>query len=184
MQDSGLSWWRKIRAVSPGDPRMNEALSPIVRTFEVNCSIDHAFETWTRQMNLWWPLARHSVSHGDAASVTVEPWQGGRIFETTRDGRQITWGTVNAWDPPNRFGYLWHIREPDASAASQVVIAFTGLDSSRTQVSIRHEGWERAGPHGGPRRQGNEWGWDGVIPAYQKIIAAAERRGRLSAKEE
>jgi hypothetical protein len=32
----------------------------------------------------------------DAASVAVEPWHGGCLFETTRGGDEIAWGTANA----------------------------------------------------------------------------------------
>ena len=81
---------------------MTEDLSPILREFEVDCSLEHAFHTWTRQLDLWWPLKRHSVSQANAASVTIEPQLGGRIFETTRGGEKLLWGTVNLWDPPNR----------------------------------------------------------------------------------
>lgn len=156
---------------------MTEDLSPIIREFEVRCSVEHAFDTWTRQIDLWWPLARHSVSHEDAASVTLEPRHGGRIFETTREGKEIVWGTINLWEPPNRFGYRWHIREPDASAATQVTIGFTALESALTKVVIEHGGWENAGPKAGPRRRGNEWGWDGAIPHFTNFIAAKELRG-------
>jgi Activator of Hsp90 ATPase homolog 1-like protein len=155
---------------------MTEDLPPIVREFEVRCSVDHAFDTWTRRIDLWWPLARHSVSRENAASVAIEPRHGGRIFETTRDGKEIVWGTVNMWEPPNRFGYLWHIGEEDASEATQVTITFTVLDLARTHVAIMHKGWEHAGPKAGSRRRGNERGWDGLIPAFTRFIAGATRQ--------
>ena len=131
---------------------MNEELSPIIRAFEVQCPVEHAFDTWTRRIDLWWPLAGHSVSRDNAASVAIEPRRGGRIYETTRSGNEIVWGTVNAWEPPNRFGYLWHIGESDASQATQVTIMFTALGSARTRVAIEHTGWERAGPKAAARR--------------------------------
>jgi uncharacterized protein YndB with AHSA1/START domain len=151
---------------------MTEELSPIVRTFEVHCSVEHAFDTWTRRINLWWPLARHSVSHDDAASVAVEPWRDGRIFETTRSGEEIVWGTVNAWEPPNRFGYLWFIGEKDAREATQVTVTFIALGSARTQVAIEHTGWERAGPKAAARRRGNQSGWDGLEDALRRFLNA------------
>jgi hypothetical protein len=150
---------------------MREDLSPILREFEVGCSVEHAFHTWTRQIDLWWPLKRHSISRADAASVTIEPQLGGRIFETGRDGKEILWGAVNIWEPPNRFGYLWHLGEADASEATQVIITFTALAPARTRVTIEHKGWENAGPDADSRRRGNEWGWDGLIPAFMAFIA-------------
>jgi hypothetical protein len=151
---------------------MTEDLSPIRREFEVRCSVEHAFDTWTRQMGLWWPPKGHSVSRTDTKSVKVEPQLGGRISETTRDGEKIFWGTVNIWEPPNRFGYLWHIGENDASEATQVIVTFTALDPARTRITIDHKGWENAGPKAGPRRRGNERGWDGLIAAFTAFMAA------------
>jgi len=149
---------------------MTQDLRPIYREFEVGCSVEHAFDTWTNRIDLWWPLSRHSVSREQAASVRIEPRLGGRIIETTRDGREILWGTVNHWEPPVRFGYLWHIGEADDSEATQVRITFTALGEAKTRVTIEHKGWEKAGPGAGPRRQGNERGWDGLIPAFCDFI--------------
>jgi hypothetical protein len=145
---------------------MTDDLSPIVREFAVECSVEHAFDTWTRRIDLWWPLAQHSVSHDDAASVAIEPRQGGRLFETTRSGEEIPWGTVIAWDPPERFAYLWFIGEPDASQATDVTITFTALAPNQTRVRIEHKGWEKVGTKRGARRRGNERGWDGLENAF------------------
>jgi hypothetical protein len=90
-------------------------------------------------------------------------------------------GTVNIWEPPNRFGYLWHIGENDASEATQVIVTFTALDSARTRITIEHKGWENAGPQAGPRRRGNERGWEGLIAAFMAFIGSAsdvERGGQ------
>jgi uncharacterized protein YndB with AHSA1/START domain len=154
---------------------MTGDVPPIVREFEVGCSADHAFDTWTRRIDLWWPLARHSVSRENATSVKIEPRQGGRIFETTRDGQEILWGAINLWEPPNRFGYLWHIGEEDASEATRVTITFTALGSARTRVSIEHSGWDNAGPNAAARRNGNERGWDGLQHAFAQFVNTEAR---------
>ena len=107
----GLSSPPRTPNQSADETGMTQNLSPIYREFEVSCSVEHAFDTWTRRIGLWWPLAGHSVSHEDAASVRIEPVLGGRIIETTRTGKEIVWGTVNQWQPPSKFGYFWHIGE-------------------------------------------------------------------------
>jgi activator of Hsp90 ATPase-like protein len=149
---------------------MTEKLPPIVRAFEVRCSVEHAFDTWTRRTNLWWPLREHSLSRDNAVSVTIEPWCGGQIFETTRIGHEVVWGTVNVWEPPNRFGYLWHLGQRDTSKATQATITFTALDSSRTRVEIEHRGWERADPKAVSTRRRNEGGWDGLEAAFARFV--------------
>jgi len=157
---------------------MAEAVKPIIRAFEVRCSVEHAFDTWTRRIDLWWPLATHSVSLEDAASVVLEPRSGGRIFERTRRGDEIAWGTINTWEPPNRFGYLWFIGEKDAAEATQVTITFIALDPTRTQVAIEHTGWERAGARAAARRRGNERGWNDMEGAFVRFINEEMRRDR------
>jgi Activator of Hsp90 ATPase homolog 1-like protein len=156
---------------------MAEPLAPILRTFDVRCSGEHAFDTWTRRITLWWPLANHSVSRENAASVSVEPWSGGRIPERTRSGEEILWGTVETWEPPRLFAYLWFIKEKDASQATRVTITFTPLGPARTRVGIEQTGWERAGAMAEARRRGNEWGWDGLQKAFTRFINA-EWEGR------
>jgi len=103
-------------------------------------------------------------------SPAIEPRQGGRIFETTRAGNEIVWGMVNLWEPPSRFGYLWFIKEKDASEATQVTITFTGLGPALTRVAIEHKGWEKLGPKGAPRRRGNARGWDGLEEAFTRFV--------------
>ena len=169
----GLSSPPRTPNQSDDDAGMTQDLSPIYREFDVSCSVEQAFDTWTRRIGLWWPLAGHSVSHEDAASVRIEPVLGGRIIETTRTGKEIVWGTVNQWQPPSKFGYFWHIGEEGAAEATEVTITFTALDVERTRVTITHGGWERAGSARGPKRHANERGWDGVILALTGFISGS-----------
>lgn len=148
---------------------MAEPLPPLTRSFEVRCSAEHAFDTWTRRTSLWWPLATHSVSLADAEEVTIEPRVGGRIVERSRDGREHQWGTVTRWEPPRRLGYHWFIHRTQAQA-SAVEVTFEPLGEARTRVSIVHTGWENSGPDAATFRERNERGWSGVIPEYVKLI--------------
>jgi len=102
--------------------------------------------------------------------VAIECWSGGRLFETTRGGNEIAWGTVNTWEPPHRFGYLWFIGEDDATEATQVTITFTSLDSARTLVAIEHSGWGAAGARAASRRRGNETGWTGLAGEFVQFV--------------
>jgi hypothetical protein len=148
-----------------------EALLPILRTFEVLCSGEHAFDTWTRRIGLWWPLAAHSVSGESAVGVSIEPWRGGRIFETTLLGKEIVWGTIEAWEPPLRFAYLWFIGEKDASYATLVTISFTALAHARTRVSIEQTGWEHAGPEAEAKHHCNGGGWRDLEEAFTRFLS-------------
>lgn len=141
-------------------------IEPLRISFEVACTPDHAFATWTRRASAWWP-PDHTVSHERAAEIVFEPRAGGRIFERTPDGTEIEWGEIIEWDPPRRLRYLWHIAT-DPQNATDVEIVFRELADSMTRVEIEHGGWDRLGEIGEAWRNANQAGWDGVLPSYKE----------------
>jgi hypothetical protein len=139
-------------------------IEPLRLSFEVDCPAEHAFATWTARTTLWWPNG-HTVTCEPDLEIVFEPRVGGRIFERTRDGREVDWGEVVLWDPPRRLGYLWHIRA-DRADATDVEIAFTDLPGGATRVDIEHRGWERLSERGPGRRDANHRGWSGLLPHF------------------
>jgi uncharacterized protein YndB with AHSA1/START domain len=139
-------------------------IEPLRLSFEVDCTPEHAFETWTGKASAWWP-PEHTVSHEPGTQIVFEPRRGGRIYERTPGGREIEWGEVVSWQPPRRLGYRWHIAT-DREHATDVEIVFRRLDGGRTRVEIEHGGWDRLGEIGTAWREANQAGWDGVLPAY------------------
>jgi len=144
-------------------------IEPLRISFEVACSPDHAFTTWTRRAAAWWP-PEHTVSHQPGAEIVFEPKVGGRIFERTREGEEIEWGEVTEWGPPRRLSYRWHIAT-DPANATDVEIVFRRLPNATTRVEIEHGGWERIGAIGQVWRDANNAGWDGVLPSYRAQAA-------------
>ncbi len=141
-------------------------IDPLRLSFEVACSQEHAFATWTERIGAWWPRT-HSVS-GDPAQVVLEPRLGGRLFERTSTGDEIPWGEVTVWEPPRRLGYLWHLRR-DPADATDVEITFTERGERTTHVEIEHRGWERLAD-GGTWRERNQQAWSTLLPHYQEAI--------------
>ncbi|HYZ01555.1 MAG TPA: SRPBCC domain-containing protein [Candidatus Binatia bacterium] len=140
-------------------------IEPLRVSFDVECSAEHAFWTWTSRASSWWPK-EHTMAGEAGLEVVFEPWVGGRIFERTSSGRESEWGEIIAWDPPRRVAYLWHIAA-DRSDATDVEIVFVPVGAASTRVEIEHRGWERLGATRGPAwRDANRSGWDGVLPAY------------------
>lgn len=139
-------------------------IEPLRLSFDVACSAEHAFWTWTSRASSWWPK-EHTLSGEAGLEVVFEPWVGGRIFERTSSGRESEWGEITAWDPPRRVAYLWHIAA-DRSDATDVEIVFVPVGAESTRVEIEHRGWERLGTRGLAWRDTNRSGWDGVLPAY------------------
>jgi uncharacterized protein YndB with AHSA1/START domain len=142
-------------------------IEPLRVTFEVACSAEHAFAVWTTRTSQWWPTD-HSVSGDDDIEVVIEPRVGGRIYERVPDGAEHDWGEVTLWEPPRRFGYLWHIRR-DRTDATDVTITFSDAGAA-TLVEIEHTGWERLGADAQRWRDMNRGGWSTLLPHF---VAAA-----------
>jgi Activator of Hsp90 ATPase homolog 1-like protein len=141
-------------------------IEPLRLSFELACSQEHAFSTWTERIGDWWPRS-HSVS-GDPARVVLEPRLGGRLFERTATGDEIAWGEVTLWEPPRRLGYLWHLRR-DRTDATDVEITFTERGDRTTRVEIEHRGWERLGDAASWRER-NRQAWSTLLPHYKEAV--------------
>jgi uncharacterized protein YndB with AHSA1/START domain len=140
---------------------------PLRLSFEVKCSPEHAFQTWTARLSRWWP-SDHTVTGESDVDIVIEGRIGGRIFERTRAGAEHDWGQITVWEPPRRLAYQWFLRR-DRSDATQVEIVFVDQGAT-TRVDIEHTGWERLGARGPERRRGNQAGWAAVLPHYVNAI--------------
>ena len=64
---------------------------------------EEAFRVFTQDMGTWWPVGDFSRAADQderqvkTEQVVVEPWQGGRIFETMSDESEGSWGTMLLW---------------------------------------------------------------------------------------
>ncbi len=145
-------------------------IEPLHISFEVDCPVEHAFDTWTSRIDDWWP-ADHTVSNDSTSTILLEREVGGRLYERTTDGSEFDWGRITQWDPPTDFGYTWHLRR-DAADATDVMISFRPTRNRRTRVDIVHSGWERLGEGGQDWRDRNRGGWNTLLPHF---VAASER---------
>ncbi|MDQ2837939.1 MAG: SRPBCC domain-containing protein [Actinomycetota bacterium] len=136
---------------------------PLRMSFEVACSVEHAFAVWTARIDAWWP-ADHTVT-GRPTRVVLEAGVGGRIYECDAEGAEHDWGEVTDWRPPTRLGYLWHLGG-DRADASVVEINFAAVDPAVTRVEIEHRGWEKLGEAARIWRARNQLGWDSLLPHY------------------
>ena len=145
-------------------PKSAETIEPVRKVLEVPCDPVTAMDVFTLKMGNWWPLASHTLGADRARSVQVEPRQGGRVFEITRDGEEHLWGTVTKWDPPQGLSFTWHPgREPELG--QYVEVGFTEA-LGKTRVELVHSGWETLGHAAMEMRRGYEMGWDPVLAGY------------------
>ncbi|HEY7409926.1 MAG TPA: SRPBCC family protein [Vicinamibacteria bacterium] len=143
--------------------------SPVRKSVTVKAAPEAAFRRFTAGMASWWPLRSHSVGGEEAETVAMEGRVGGRIVERIRGGRECTWGTVTAWDPPRRVAFTWHPGDEPARA-QDVEVRFTP-EGDRTRVELEHRGFERLGGLARKARRGYPIGWAYVLGLY------ASRRG-------
>ena len=145
-------------------------LDPLRLTYRIECPPEHAFAVWTTRLSAWWPRS-HTTSGDPDATVVLEPRLGGRIFERATDGREIDWGEITVWEPPARFGYLWHIGRTREDA-TDVSVSFVDDGDGATRLEIVHSGWDRLGADGAQFRARNTAGWDGAISAFRTAAEA------------
>jgi hypothetical protein len=107
----------------------------------VEASQARAFDVFTRELGVWWPLATHHIGSDPAETAIIEPRAGGRWFERSADGRECEWGRVRVWDPPGRLVLSWEISADfrhDESIDTEVEVSFVSLGPALTRVELEH----------------------------------------------
>lgn len=135
---------------------------PIVKRLTVARPPEETFRFYTEQISVWWPKARYSTGGNNVADVVLERREGGRFYEMLKDGSEVEWGTVTAWDPPHRVAYTWHPGRP-AEKVTEVEITFTPQGEGETLLVLTHMHWERLGDEAADLRAGYNGGWDEVL---------------------
>jgi Activator of Hsp90 ATPase homolog 1-like protein len=141
---------------------MPDGTEPLRYRFRVACAPREAFRLWTAAVGAWWPISTHSVSGEPDATLVLEPWVAGRIFERLKDGQEFEWGTVMVFEPPERLVCEWMV----ADLKTELEVRFSGEQDGGTVVELEHRGWDQIGDEATVRRDANAVGWEGVLPFY------------------
>jgi len=125
------------------DPRHRPVVTglrrpPVRQSTLARASVQHTFDSFVTTIGAWWPVQPFSAGQDRVRDVTVEQRQGGRVYETWDDGTEVDWGTLLAWQPPERFAMTW----TGTPAATEVEFTFTALGPALTRVTVEHRGWE------------------------------------------
>ena len=136
--------------------------APVRKTVQVRLAPADAFDLFTRQMSRWWPLARYSCGGADAERVEFDLRAGGQVVEHTKSGQRHVWGTVSAWEPPQRFAMTWHPAHAPEEA-THLLVEFAALAGGGTEVRLTHDGWETRGQQA---RDSYDGGWNAVLALY------------------
>lgn len=147
-----------------------ESDGPIEKTMLVATSVERAFQTFTKEMSTWWPLAAYHIGKVDATSVVIEPFLGGRWFERGVDGSECEWGRVRIWEPSRRLVLSWEISsdwQHDPTIQTEVEVRFSAEGSS-TRVDLEHRLLHYYGGRAAEMRGvfDSEQGWKGILDAF------------------
>ncbi|MGD9982120.1 MAG: hypothetical protein AB7H66_17625 [Hyphomonadaceae bacterium] len=141
-------------------------LAPVVKSIGVRRSAADAFRIFTEEISVWWPLATRTRAKTAAGEVTVrvtiEPRLGGRIYETLKDGRELEWGEVAAFEPGAFFAMHWRLGRP-VEQTTNVSVRFEPLSAESCRVTLTHENWERMGDEAEKLRDAYDNGWADVF---------------------
>ena len=112
---------------------------PVRQSTVVRSDVGHTFDTFVRTIGVWWPVTPFSAGRDRVRDVTFERRLGGRVYETWADGTQVDWGTLRAWEPPERLDMNWRM----TSVATEVELPVPRRSARRlTRVAVEHRGWE------------------------------------------
>jgi uncharacterized protein YndB with AHSA1/START domain len=136
---------------------------PVIKTVTVRAAPERAFAFFARDLARWWPLAQFHTAP-EPVDCAIEPRVGGRVFERASDGRETSWGTVVAYEPPYRLAFSWLIGGLTVEQAQLIDIRFTAEDSG-TRVELTHSGWEKLGDAAAAQRLREQYerGWATII---------------------
>lgn len=147
-------------------------LEPVRKNIRVRASVERAFRVFTTEMDSWWPRTHH-IGTSPMKRVVVEGRPGGAIYTEQEDGNNCPWGTVTAWDPPNRFIMAWQISpewqyESNLAKCSEVEVQFTRMDDGTTLVELEHRNFQRHGGACAKMREtvNQDGGWGGLLSMF------------------
>ncbi|MBV8929595.1 MAG: SRPBCC family protein [Mycobacteriaceae bacterium] len=151
-------------------------ITDVRRDVTVAASVERTFDLFTNRMADWWP-AEHHLATSPVVGMTLEPWVGGRLYDSCQDGSQSAWGQVTEWDPPASFTFAWMITgawqlESDVEKASRVSVSFTA-EGDRTRVTVVHKEFWRLGQGGQDMADavGAAGGWGSGLQAFAEFAS-------------
>jgi Activator of Hsp90 ATPase homolog 1-like protein len=154
---------------------MGEPIEPVAVRVDVRLGVGEAFQVFTGEIGGWWPAAIHPVAPARVEVVALEGRDGGRLYGRRRDGGEVDWARVLAWEPPERLLLGW-APTPERPAVTEVEVRFTAVAPDHTRVELEHRGWDRLGDQAARVRAGYRDGWPGVLDAFAGTAMAAQHR--------
>ncbi|HEX6277462.1 MAG TPA: SRPBCC family protein [Polyangiaceae bacterium] len=119
----------------------------------------------------------YKIGKAKAVEVVVEPRVGGRWYERGDDGSACDWGTVLAWEPPERLVLSWDITADwqfDANLKTEIEIRFIPEGKDGTRVELEHRHLDRYGDRRDEMRRvfDTEGDWGRLLQMFARVAEA------------
>ncbi len=156
-----------------------QAAATVKAAVTVKATQARAFDVFTREYGTWVPDGQFLGKERPAA-IVIEPKTGGRWYERSKDGAEMDWGRVLAYEPSGRLVLAWHLNgsyqfAPDPKQASEVELRFVADGPTKTRVELEHRGFERHGADAEGLRAavGSDQGWPLTLERFSKAPGLA-----------
>jgi catechol 2,3-dioxygenase-like lactoylglutathione lyase family enzyme len=149
------------------EPRPAEAAAPIELAYELGCTPERAFDTFTRDLGDWWDPA---YAPEGLVRAELEPRVGGAVVHHLADGTTYRWGEVVVWDRPGHYAQTFTLAQ-DPEHPSRLDLWFAPTPGG-CRVRFAHGGWNPGNVAG--RARFSEWHvlLDRFAAAAEKAAAA------------
>ena len=156
---------------------MSSTVTSVVKSVTVDAAQEKAFRVFTEDFATWWPLDTHHIADKDAVTAVIEPRAGGRWFERAEDGSECEWGTVIAFEPPERVVLGWQLTADwkyDPDFVTEVEVRFVAEGEGRTRVELEHRDLDRYGERAQEIADsvGSDGGWAGLLRMFAEAAGA------------
>jgi uncharacterized protein YndB with AHSA1/START domain len=146
-------------------------IAPVRKTLRVKAGQVHAFEVFTSGIGQWWPR-NHSIGDAPVKAVVMETHLGGRWYQLCEDGSEAVIGSVQVWEPPQRFVVSWdiscHWKADTTRLGSEVEVRFIADGANATRVELEHRKFERMGAEPGTKmRNAVDGGWPKILEFFR-----------------
>ncbi len=149
----------------------------ISHSLTVEAAPQETFDGFTKHLGDWWPLA-YTFGMANFAGAAIKERAGGEWFERDTAGKRMSWGTVRAFEPPDRLVVSFAIgadRGPvPESQASEVEIRFEQEEQDRTRITIEHRGFDRHGKDADVLQNGMDsaGGWPLILAEFRRWLTS------------
>ncbi|MEP6494938.1 MAG: SRPBCC family protein [bacterium] len=153
-------------------------IEPVRKHVIIEASQERVFQTFTRDIDTWWPR-QHHIGTSPLKRAVLEPMAGGRWYSVCEDGSECTTGRVLAWDPPKRVVLAWQITaqwQYDPDLITEVEVTFTAEGPRTTRVDLEHRNLERYGVSAVEFRKSIDasQGWGLILSNFAAAVGCEE----------